>query len=521
MFKKRTIVRWALFLGLILSMLYSGFCIYYKHTYLDFSWTLDKKISVWTIESHLKFKAEDKDIKLIFSRPNVDATFKVLDESVIAKGYNIQENKNNFTLTASHLKGQQNVYYRISLYDEQDLKRVPKTADKPKLIEPLFDDETMLVAKELLEMAEQYSGDSVQKVIALLNDDEPNELVQSFVPKRNNQKEKAEKIIELLSLKNIPARLIRGVNLIEGKKSVSADVMIEVFDVQNSIWQAYHIETGKKGLPADFIVFQHGNSSLVDVLGGTDSTIKYSVLKSLNSSFSLVKQRAKDTKIEDLFAYSIYNLPLDQQNALKWLMVFPLAILVVVILRNVIGIKTMGTFTPMLISMALVQTGFLEGVICFSIIVALGLLIRLCLSRLNLLLVPRISAVVIFVILLIQIFAVLGYQFDWHIASSALFFPIIIIAWVIERGSIIWEEEGFKNAIKEVISSLLSAIIIYFVIANESIRHITFAFNELNIVILFLVMLLGTYTGYRFTELKRFAPLVHANKKTSKGHKNV
>ena len=176
----------------------------------------------------------------------------------------------------------------------------------------------------------------------------------------------------------------------------------------------------------------------------------------------------------------------------------------------------MGTFTPMLISMALVQTGFIEGLICFSIIVTLGLLIRLCLSRLNLLLVPRISAVVIFVILLIQIFAVLGYQFDWQIASSALFFPIIIIAWVIERGSIIWEEEGFKNAIKEVVSSLVSAIIIYFVIANESIRHITFAFNELNIVILFLVMLLGTYTGYRFTELKRFAPLVQTHKKSKK-----
>ena len=34
-----------------------------------------------------------------------------------------------------------------------------------------------------------------------------------------------------------------------------------------------------------------------------------------------------------------------------------------------------------------------------------------------------------------------------------------------------------------------------------------FAFNEWNLVILFVVMLLGTYTGYRLTELKRFAPV--------------
>ncbi|MBO7605288.1 MAG: hypothetical protein J6S61_02320, partial [Elusimicrobiaceae bacterium] len=31
---------------------------------------------------------------------------------------------------------------------------------------------------------------------------------------------------------------------------------------------------------------------------------------------------------------------------------------------------------------------------------------------------------------------------------------------------------------------------------------------EINLVILFVVMLLGTYTGYRLTEIKRFYPLV-------------
>ena len=195
-------------------------------------------------------------------------------------------------------------------------------------------------------------------------------------------------------------------------------------------------------------------------------------------------------------------------------MIFPLAILIVVILRNIIGLKTMGTFTPMLISMALVETGFIPGLIAFTLVVGVGLAIRMGLSKLNLLLVPRISAVVVFVILIIQMSAVIGYQLDWTVASSALFFPIIILAWVIERASIICEEEGLRNACKEVFCSVLVAVITYFVIVNNTIRHIMFAFNELNLVILFIVMLLGTYTGYRLTELKRFAPLVqYRNKK--------
>ena len=51
------------------------------------------------------------------------------------------------------------------------------------------------------------------------------------------------------------------------------------------------------------------------------------------------------------------------------------------------------------------------------------------------------------------------------------------------------------------------AIVVYFVVADAYIRYLAFAFNEFNLVILFIVMLLGTYTGYRLTELVRFAPL--------------
>ena len=82
------------------------------------------------------------------------------------------------------------------------------------------------------------------------------------------------------------------------------------------------------------------------------------------------------------------------------------------------------------------------------------------------------------------------------------------MAWIIERASITWEEEGAFNSCREIVFSMIAALATYAVICNETIRYIMFAFNELNLVILFLIMLLGTYTGYRLTELKRFRPLV-------------
>jgi hypothetical protein len=284
-----------------------------------------------------------------------------------------------------------------------------------------------------------------------------------------------------------------------------ADMMIEAYE--GSKWIVYDINSGKAGLPKDFIVFQRGGVSLLDVSGGYDSQVRFSVIKSVISSFKMAGSRAK-YEGSRLFNYTIYDLPTLEQNTLKWLMIFPLGILLVVLLRNVVGIPTMGTFTPMLVAMSLVRTGFWSGLICFSLIILLGLLIRTLLTRLNLLLVPRISAVVIFVILIMQFLNIFGYQYSFKIAASAVFFPIIITAWIIERASITWEEEGARNATKQIINTCAVAILTYFVISSTYIRHIMFAFNEWNIVILIIVMQLGTYTGYRLVELKRFAPLI-------------
>ena len=166
----------------------------------------------------------------------------------------------------------------------------------------------------------------------------------------------------------------------------------------------------------------------------------------------------------------------------------------------------------MLVAMSLVKTGFVPGLVCFSIMIFLGLLMRTLVAKLNLLLVPRISFVVIFVILLIQVLTVIGYRLDYEIISSAIFFPIIITAWIIERASITWEEEGAKNTLKEIFNTMITAMMTYVVISSEYVHHVMFAFNEFNLVIMFIVMLLGTYTGYRLTELMRFAPLVNKEK---------
>lgn len=504
--KRLFTVRFILTLMLLASIAYAGYSAYYKVEYWGFSFAPKSKTNVWTVEANIQYEADGNPVKISLATPESSDEFKVLDEDIVAAGYKSSKKNGRLILTSEGREGLQNVYYRILLFDNESAKGKVKAPAPQAPEKPVYSEQTEAIVEELLTLAQKQPGDLPQQLIRLFNQVPPEPTVVAFLPMKKTPKDTAETIERILAYKGIPSRLARGIKLAEDKKAFAPDLMLEAYIGKR--WKLYNLTTGQIGLPADFIIFQRGGNSLLDLEGGSDSTVKFSVLKSVTSSFSLAGKRAKLADDGKSFESSIYNLPVDEQNTIKWLMIFPLAILIIAFVRNVIGLQTMGTFTPMLLAMALVKTGLVPGLICFAIIIAIGLAIRALFSKLNLLLVPRISAVVICVILIIQAMTVYGYNLNTNITASAASFPIIIMAWVIERASITWEEEGPFNAGRQVIFSLIAAILTYFIICNETIRYIMFAFNELNLVILFLVMLLGTYTGYRLTELKRFRPLI-------------
>lgn len=359
MLKKLKSVRAFLTLGLLLSLAFAGYSAYYKTKYWGFNFTPRKTTDVWTVEEHVSFVPNGENIRISMARPLSTAGFKILDEDIVAPKYKIEKKTDRIELTSKPRHKLQDIYYRVLLYDNVDSRGKTKAEKPGKPQKPIMDEQTAVLARQLLEMSGQQSGDGIQQVIALFNQNPPDETVQSFVPAPRTAKATAQAVIDLLALKDVPARMARGIKLSEGKKTLVPDVMLEAY--VDGMWKIYNLESGKKGLPSDFIVFQRGNQSLVDVEGGSDSTTKFSVMKSIRSSFRMAGHRAELSHSKSWFDYSIYNLPLNEQNTLKWLMIFPLAILVVVLMRNVVGIQTMGTFTPMLIAMSLVKTGFGRG----------------------------------------------------------------------------------------------------------------------------------------------------------------
>ncbi len=169
--------------------------------------------------------------------------------------------------------------------------------------------------------------------------------------------------------------------------------------------------------------------------------------------------------------------------------------------------RRFGTFLPVLVAIAFRETTLLYGVFLFLLVVGSGLAVRMYLERLHLLLVPRLASVLIVVVLLMMAISILSYRLGIETGLSIALFPMVILTMVIERMSVVWEERGAADAMIDGAGTLFVAAIAYWVMGLPTVRHVVFVFPEVLLILLAITLLIGRYTGYRLSEIRRFRAL--------------
>jgi hypothetical protein len=304
---------------------------------------------------------------------------------------------------------------------------------------------------------------------------------------------------KLLNYGNLPTRVVHGISLEDGRRNQRLVPLLEVFITDR--WQLFDPETARQGIPDNFLLWSQDERSLLDVSGGRNSQVRFAMMSQNVSAVQLARAAVDKSGFAFL---GVHKLPVEEQNMLRILLLLPAGALVLVFMRIMVGVQTSGTFMPILIALAFLKTTLLPGLVSFVSIVAFGLLLRGYLSGLNLLLVARISTVVIIVIFVIIFSSLFGYQLGFNTGMTVTFFPIIIIAWTIERMSVLWEDEGPREVLIQGGGSLLVAVLAYLLMQWPVMGHLSFHFPEINLVIVALIMLMGNYTGYKLLELRRF-----------------
>lgn len=501
---------------LVLLLIGSGIGLtLYKHFSLGFPlWPADKT-QVWTIEAKIEFEANGDPVIISFALPNEPPNLVNIQEDFASSGYGFSQSEKNgerrAQWTARTASGRQTLYYRLDVYEKpgahiHTAPELPSAITAPELDEPF-----KTAAQTLVNEIHQRSANAetfTSELLKALNDPLPEQNVRLLLGDRPSSRFKAQLAMDLLALKGIPTRIARGLFLEGGRRRQSLSNFIEIHNGLH--WLLFDPITGMPGIPEQFILWQRGGQSLLDVVGGRRSKVHFSMIENVRATRDLAVRYGEHTEAA-LVDFSIYSLPIEEQNAFKYILLIPIGALVVVIMRLLVGVHTSGTFMPILIALAFIKTSLITGLLIFLLVVGTGLIIRAYLSKLNLLLVARISAVIIVVVAIMAAISIISQKLGFSQALTVTFFPMIILAWTIERMSILWEEEGPKEVMVQGGGSLLVAVITYLCITNRVVEYLTFNFPELLLVNLGLILILGQYSGYRLTELRRFQPMAEQN----------
>ncbi len=497
---------------LVLALLAIALSIfYYKVAVLKFPLSPQAEVTTWTVEATVDFTPSGGSVRAELLLPDQPPGFTILDESFISRGYGLTTSIHDGQRRAIWTQrrpgtSRQSLYYRVQVRPTGStdlLSEYPGPADPPDL-EPAL----AAAAEAMLDDIRSRSADIdsfASLLVTEVNRAEPNENVAAFLSRQVTPNERARLIVDLLAGARIPARVVHGFTLIDRSQRTETVPWIEYHNTQR--WVPLDPVTGERGYPDDFLVWWIGDeSSPLSLERAGDAELRWAVSRTHIDAL-VAASEAAEAHESRLVEFSLLETPVQVQNTYRILLLIPLGTLIIVFLRNVVGIQTFGTFMPVLIALSFRETQLLSGAILFSMIVALGLALRFYLEHLKLLLVPRLAAVVTIVVLLMAAITVLSYHLDVRAGLSLGLFPIIVLAMTIERMSIVWEEHGAAEAIQQGVGSLVVAIASYLVLINPWVEHWFFLFPEWILVVLALMLLLGRYTGYRLSELIRFRAL--------------
>lgn len=479
----------------------------YKALALGFPLKSGELRTTWRVEARVEFVAEGKAVKVDLFIPQNSTGFSIQDQSFVAPGYGVTSasvGPNTVaTYTIGKATGEQILYYRAVLdrWREQDRPSRPPDA---KITLPNYEGAAKAAADAIVKETRDRSADTptfVALMVKRLRERSPNDAANILLGRNPTEARLVRVTVELLNLAGIPAISVHGVDLTHDRRLAR---VIHWFEVQSGKeWAGFDPKSGLAGVPDTWLPWWRGQSEFATVTGGGKPTRTISVNRRFQLALTATLHRERSIGSQ-LFQFSLFGLPLATQEVYRQLMVIPIGVLFLAFLRNVIGIKTFGTFMPVLIAIAFRQTDVLIGVILFSVVLGIGLAVRSYMETLKLLLVPRLAAVVIVVILLMAMISIVSYRMGIESGLSVALFPIVILAMTIERASIVWEERGPKEAFQQIVGSLAVAALCYTIMNIGQVEYMAFVFPELILVVLALTVLLGRYSGYRLTELPRF-----------------
>ena len=196
-----------------------------------------------------------------------------------------------------------------------------------------------------------------------------------------------------------------------------------------------------------------------------------------------------------LSVMDLTRTPAQTQTALGFLLLVPVGLLITALARSLLGIHTIGTFSPTLLALSQARSDWRIGIVIFAVTFGLGSLCRMILARFRLSTVPRRAVIGTFVVLALTVAISLSHSYGLAPTARHVLLPIAVMTIMIERFFTIMEKDGNRRALTVLANSIAVAVSCFLIFAYTQTGRIILRFPELLLLIVAVLILVGRYSG--------------------------
>ncbi len=312
---------------------------------------------------------------------------------------------------------------------------------------------------------------------------------------------KSRLLLTLLRNRGIPSRLVFGLALTKGAEQ-PPHYWVETWLSTYNQWLSFCPFYSHPGhVPSTYLIFGYGDKPLV----------RGRHVKDLDFAFLAERLPAPDpnaagvSTLKRFFLHlSLYALPTAERQFVGVLLLLPIAALIICIFRNIVGLRSFGTFAPALIGLAFHDLHSLPGILVFVTILLIGWLLRRVLDAYHLLQVPRVATLLTLIMIVLISVIVVANVYGAQTARYISLFPMIILCGMVERFWTLETEDSTSASFKTLLQTMFISTVIALVLSIPEVGKHMLRFPETLGFVMAGQLLIGRYTGYRLMELFRF-----------------
>lgn len=321
----------------------------FRHNSYGIPWLAGEETRIWQIEARIDFNALGGPSQTYLALPPRQNGFQLVRESGASSGWGFAvestPRQRRAHWTRRDASGSQVLFYSLDFVQNPEFRAQEASPEAPVAI--IWDEPFQTAVTDILETVLPITADAhsmTEQLIQALQRAPPDQNVVLLT----SAFDRGELLARILNTAAIPARPVQALALEDNRRRQALDEYLQVWDGDR--WRLYDPFDGVVTERENLLLWQTATPGVLEVIGGENSRASFSVISQNRSTLGLAQEQTES------IALSLYSLPIAEQSMFKLIMLLPVGALVVVLLRVLVGIRTSGTFMPVLIALAFLQT---------------------------------------------------------------------------------------------------------------------------------------------------------------------